>query len=60
LLDGFISGIWEYQNQRSEITLRVNLFSKLSSTLRDGIAAEAERLGQFLNKKVLLEFNTVD
>jgi hypothetical protein len=60
LVDGQIKGTWEYKIHLDEITLKVKLFCTLSPKLNEGIAAEAERLGRFLNKKVLLVLSTID
>ena len=60
LVDGVIKGVWEVHNKPSEITLSVNLFTSLTSSLSEKIAEEAQRLGRFINKKVSLEFNTTN
>ncbi len=56
LVDGFIKGIWEYKQKNAGTTVTANLFSAVDARVRDGIAAEAERLGKFLNTRVVLEF----
>lgn len=56
LVDGFIKGIWEYKVQRSTSSIMVNMFATLTKKIKEGIAAEAERLGKFLNTPVVLEF----
>jgi hypothetical protein len=55
LVDGFIRGTWEYKAQRSKTTISVNLFSSLTEGIQEKIAAEADRLGKFLNTNVELE-----
>jgi uncharacterized protein YcaQ len=52
-----VEGVWEYQFKPVDFILKIFLFTSLSTSLREKIAAEAERLGQFLNKKVSLEFS---
>jgi hypothetical protein len=59
LVDGLIKGVWEYQFKPDDFILKISLFTSLSTLLREKIVAEAERLGQFLNKKVTLEFNVL-
>jgi hypothetical protein len=59
LVDGQIQGVWEYQFKPADFILKISLFTSLSTSLREKIAAEAERLGRFLNKKVSLEFSLV-
>ncbi|HSB64970.1 MAG TPA: winged helix DNA-binding domain-containing protein [Anaerolineales bacterium] len=56
LVDGFIRGIWEHKIQKSKTTVSVNLFSSLANAAREKIAIEADRLGKFLNTRVILEF----
>lgn len=56
LVGGMIKGIWESAIRRSKLYVAVKLFSEVSSGAREGITAEAERLGCFLNQPVLLEF----
>lgn len=60
LVDGVINGVWEYQIKSAEFIIKMMLFTSLSSSLREKIAAEAQRLGHFLNKKVSLDFNVID
>jgi len=57
LVDGQITGVWEYQIKPADFILKISLFTSLSALLREKIAAEAERLGRFLDKKVSLEFS---
>jgi hypothetical protein len=59
LVDGQIKGVWEYQFKPVDFILKIFLFTSLSTLLREKIAAEAERLGRFLNKKVSLKFSLV-
>ena len=54
LVDGYMKGVWETKNQRAQTTVRVRLFSSPTARLKEGIAAEAERLSAFLNSKVVV------
>jgi hypothetical protein len=55
LADGNMRGIWEYDIQRSQTTARVRLFSPLTPANKEELEAEAERLGAYLNTKVVIE-----
>ncbi len=56
VVDGFIKGIWEYKTHRSTTTIKVDLFTSIPKTVKEGIAGEGERLGKFLNTAIQLEF----
>jgi hypothetical protein len=56
LVDGFIKGTWEHKVQSSKATISINLFSTPNNEIREKLAAEAERLGKFLNTPINLEF----
>jgi hypothetical protein len=56
LVNGSIQGIWSYKIRRSQIVVKVNLFSPFTATIRKGIEVEAERLSDFFKAKVLLEY----
>lgn len=56
LVDGCISGIWEHGTRASKTTIEVNMFSPLSVEIKEGIEAEAERLGAFLDARAVLEY----
>jgi len=56
LVNGSIQGIWRYNTRRSQTVVKVNLFSSFTASIRKGIEAEAERLSDFFNTKVLLEY----
>ncbi len=56
LVDGFIKGTWEYKTAGSQFSVTINLFSSVSHTVKEGITQEAERLGKFLDCKLLVEF----
>jgi Winged helix DNA-binding domain len=55
LVNGSIKGVWQYKIQRLQTVVNVHMFSSPKAWVREGIAAEAERLGAFLNTKVVLE-----
>jgi hypothetical protein len=54
LVNGYITGVWEYQTRRSQTTVKVQLFSAPTAVIRQGIEAEAARLGAFLNTEVVV------
>lgn len=56
LVNGSIQGVWRYNVRRSQTVVKVNLFSSFTASIRKGIEAEAERLSNFFNTKVLLEY----
>jgi Winged helix DNA-binding domain len=58
LVDGYMKGVWEYKTERSQTVVKVGMFSSSPPTasVRKGIEAEAERLGAFLNTKVVVEY----
>jgi hypothetical protein len=56
LVGGQMKGVWEYKTGRTQTTVKVHMFSPPASTkVMEGIEAEAERLGDFLNTKVVVE-----
>jgi hypothetical protein len=55
LVNGSIQGVWNYTIRRSHIVVKVNLFCSSTSAIRNGIAAEAERLSHLFEKEVVLE-----
>ncbi len=48
LVDGRIVGTWNHEKRREETEVRIEAFGKLSRAVKEGIAAEAEDLGRFL------------
>jgi len=40
--------VWEYDKQRSPITVTIDLFAPVRAEIQAGIEAEARRLGDFL------------
>lgn len=59
LVNGYIKGVWEYKTRRSGTTLTVRLFVPATAAIRQGIEAEAERLGDFWDSKVVLQVENV-
>ena len=55
VVNGSIQGVWDYRVQRSHIVVRVNLFSSSTTAIREGMAAEAQRLSHLFEKEVVLE-----
>jgi hypothetical protein len=56
LVDGYMRGVWEYTSRSSQTSVKVRMFASPTASIRQGIEAEAERLGAFLNTKVLLVY----
>ncbi len=56
LLNGSIQGVWQSITQRQQVIVKVRLFSPPTVLIRERIEAEAERLSDFFQKKVSLEY----
>jgi hypothetical protein len=58
LVGGYIKGVWAHKSQRSQTIVKVHMFSpsSLTTSVRNGIEAQAERLSAFLNTKVVVEY----
>jgi hypothetical protein len=56
LVDGYMKGVWEYTNRGSQTIVKMYMFASPTALVRRGIEAEAERLGAFLNTKVVLAY----
>ena len=56
LVDGYMKGVWEYKIRGSQTIVKVHMFSSPTALVRRGIEAESERLGAFLNTKVVLAY----
>jgi hypothetical protein len=56
LVDGYMRGVWETETRRGQTVVRVTMFTRVTSQIRNGIAAEADRLSAFLNTKVVVEY----
>ncbi len=52
LVDGRMAGVWDYDRQRSQIVVNVDMFAPPTDEVRQDIAAEAQRLGSFLGADV--------
>lgn len=55
-MDGYIKGVWAYKIRGSQIIVKINMFASATSKIRKGIEAEAERLADFLQTQVVLEY----
>ena len=53
---GVIKGVWEYKTRRDQTIVKIDLFSSPTKAIKQGIEAQAERLGAFLNSQVVLEY----
>ena len=58
LVDGRIGGVWVYKIKTSSTVVTVRMFASPTGRVREAIVAEAERLNDFLNTKVVVEFET--
>lgn len=56
LVDGRIRGVWEHKIRRSRALVTVRMFAAPTAKVRRAIAAEAERLSDFLGTTVDVEF----
>jgi hypothetical protein len=56
LVNGSIQGLWQYTLRRSQVIVKVRMFSTPTAAIRKGIEAEMERLSGFFNTKVSLEY----
>jgi hypothetical protein len=56
LVDGHVQGVWEHKIRRSQTIVKVRMFSLATALVQKGIEAETERLGAFLNTKVVPEY----
>lgn len=56
LLDGRIGGVWEHKIKASSTIVKVRMFAPPTAGVREKIVAEAERLNDFLDTKVVVEF----
>jgi Winged helix DNA-binding domain len=56
LVDGRICGVWEHKAKRSSTLVTVRMFETPTAKVRKAIVAEAERLNDFLDTSVAVEF----
>jgi hypothetical protein len=56
LVDGRIAGVWEYKVKQSSTLVTVRMFVASSNRVRKAIVAEAERLNDFLDTRVVVQF----
>jgi hypothetical protein len=56
LVDGRISGVWECKIKRSSTLVKVRMFAAPTAAVREAIVAEAERLNDLLDTRVIVEF----
>jgi hypothetical protein len=52
LAGGQVQGVWKYDKKRSGVQLTVEMFAPPTKKLKQGIEAEAQRLGSFLGARV--------
>jgi hypothetical protein len=56
LVNGAIQGVWQHATRRDQTNVTIQLFASPTAAIKQGIAAEAERLEAFLNTNVALEY----
>lgn len=56
LVDGRIAGVWEYKIKLSSTLVTVRMFAAPTARVCEAIVAEAERLNDFLDTRVVVEF----
>jgi hypothetical protein len=56
LVEGRIEGVWEHKVKASSTTVKVRMFASPTNSIREAIVAEAERLNDFLDTRVVVEF----
>jgi Winged helix DNA-binding domain len=56
LVDGYMRGVWDYTNRGSQTIVKLRMFASPTALVWRGIEAESERLGAFLNTKVVLAY----
>lgn len=56
LVDGRMVGVWGYDKKRSQIIVTIELFAPVSADVKQGIEAEAARLGTFFDSPIELVY----
>lgn len=59
LVDGLIRGVWDYKLKDTTTAITVEMFDPPTKQVKQGIEAEAVRLGAFLNTAVALEYGPI-
>jgi hypothetical protein len=55
LVDGRMEGVWGYEKKRSQIEVKIEMFSPPAATVKRSIEREARRLGEFFEMKVKVD-----
>ncbi len=55
LVDGRVEGVWGYEKKRSQVEVKIEMFSPASNTVKGGIEREAKRLGDFFEMKASVD-----
>jgi hypothetical protein len=58
LVNGIIRGVWNYAVRRGQTVIKVRLFTSTTARIKRGIAAEVERLRDFFQTDVALEYES--
>ncbi len=56
LVDGRMEGVWNYDKKRSEVVVKVEMFSPPTATVKRSIEREAKRLGEFFEMKASVDY----
>lgn len=56
LVDGKMAGVWQYHQQGSKMNITLEMFAPPAQRIREGIAAEAARLGILADTDVTIEY----
>lgn len=56
LVNGRIEGVWEYNKQRAQVVVQVEMFAPPNAQVQRGIEVEASRLAGFLDTQVELVY----
>ena len=56
LVNGCVAGVWEHKTRRSQAMVKVRMFASPTASVEQGIEAETERFGTFLNSNISLGY----
>ena len=59
LVDGVVAGMWERRERARRVEIRVESFIRLTRAQREGLEAEAVRIGEFLGAPGVLSLTTL-
>jgi len=59
VVDGIIRGVWNHKTNGGNTTINVEMFEPPTEHVREGIAAETVRLGEFLHSEITLAYASI-